>query len=93
LTENQLVTPNTNIPMKNSNDNNWTEIRKHLRAKYGKQFSFFNDRNKYTRRIKIYGGPVREIEKYLRVNFPGLVIWYNTDSNGWYRGLCFNTNH
>lgn len=73
---------------------NWTELRKELRKEFGK-FYFFNDKNKYTRRIKIIGAKKYQIKEYLEITYPGMIIWETNTSNygGYYNGVCFNLNH
>lgn len=78
--------------------NNWKQLRKELQGKFGKDgFKYFNDKNKYTRRIKIYGQNKYKIQEYLNVKYPHLTTWEVTGAghydNYYFDGICFNVNH
>ena len=74
---------------------NYKELKKELRNEFGKDWYWFNDKNKHTRRIKIVGTKKHKIKEYLANNYPGLVMWETTGGcyGGYYDGVCFNLEH
>jgi hypothetical protein len=72
----------------------WKQLRVELRNEFGRDgFKFFNDKNKYTRRIKIYGDNKHVVREYLNTKYPNLTMWETTQSYNHYNGICFNLNH
>ena len=68
---------------------NWTQLRKELQDKFGKNgFRFYNDKNKYTRRIKICGENKQALQNYLQFRYPNLTLWKTVGG-----GICFNLAH
>ena len=75
---------------------NWKQLKKELQDQFGKDgWWFYNDKNKYTRRIKICGNDKQRIREYLQFRYPNLTMWETTGSvyNGYFDGVCFNLNH
>jgi hypothetical protein len=73
---------------------NWKTLNKELKTVYGnKSFRFYNDKNKYTRRIKILGPNKYKIKAYLNAKYPNMTIWESTGSVNYYNGICFNMEH
>ena len=74
----------------------WKQLRVELRNEFGRDgFEFFNDKRKYTRRIKIYGKNKYVVREYLNTKYPNLTMWETTSKSGpkHYCGICFNLNH
>lgn len=74
----------------------WKELKTELESKFKREYwSYYNDKNKYTRRIKIRGKAKYQIQKYLTKKYPGLVTWETEGGyyNGFYTGICFNLPH
>ncbi len=71
----------------------WTKLKPELEKKFPNGWWYYNDKNKYTRRIKILGSERYRIKKYLEKKYPGIVIWedVNQFSSPW--GVCFNLKH
>lgn len=73
---------------------NWPQLNKELKTTFGKKsFRFYNDKNKYTRRIKICGSNKYKIKEYLQLKYPNMVIWESTGSVNHCNGVCFNMEH
>ena len=76
---------------------NWKQLKKELQDQFGKNgFKYFNDKNKYTRRIKIYGENKYKVREYLQFRYPSLMMWEvkgHDWNRGYFSGICFNLNH
>ena len=75
---------------------NWKQLKKELQDTFGKDgFKYFNDKNKYTRRIKIWGTNKYKVHEYLQSRYPSLIMWETTGGvyDGYFSGICFNLNH
>jgi hypothetical protein len=72
----------------------WKTLNKELRNEFGRDgYKFYNDKNKYTRRIKILGKNKYVIQNYLNTKYPSLTTWETTQSRNHYNGICFNLPH
>ena len=73
---------------------NWKQLRKELQTTFGKDgLRYFNDKRKYTRRIKIYGKNKYLIQNYLNEHYPNMTMWETMESRNYYNGICFNLPH
>lgn len=75
----------------------WKDLRIELQQTFGRnEVKFFNDKNKYTRRIKIWGKNKYKVRDYLQLKYPNLTIWESDKSGcygGYFSGICFNLKH
>ena len=75
---------------------NWKALKTELQTKFGKdELRYFNDKRKYTRRIKIYGKNKYVVREYLNTKYPHLTVWETMEGcyNGYFSGICFNLPH
>jgi hypothetical protein len=65
----------------------YVEIIADLKRQFG-NISYYNDKRKDSRRIKILSGKNKEIQKYMKRKYPHIETYYN-DGHTWSIGLCF----
>ena len=85
------------LPVKQSKPNDVVELTKHeldyvkimadLKQKFG-SISYYNDKRKDSRRIKILSGKNKDIQKYMKRKYPHIETYYN-NGHTWSIGLCF----
>ena len=70
---------------------NWIKLRQELRTQ-GYEFTYYNDKRKHNRRIKIMGLQKYEIKNYIKRKYPDMEIWSTSGGNycGFFSGVCFN---
>jgi hypothetical protein len=66
---------------------NYINIIKDLKQQFG-SISYYNDKRKSSRRIKIQSGHNNKIQKYMRKKYPHIETYFN-DGYPWSSGLCF----
>lgn len=73
---------------------NWKQLNSELRKEFGRNWYFFNDKNKYTRRIKICGSSKEQIKKYIQSKYPEIKVWEVKPRTVYsVSGVCFNMPH
>jgi len=85
------------LPIKQNKPNDVVELTKHeldyvkimadLKQKFG-SISYYNDKRKDSRRIKILSGKNKDIQKYMKRKYPHIETYYN-NGHTWSIGLCF----
>ena len=68
-------------------ETDYVNIIKDLKQQFG-SVSYYNDKRKDSRRIKILSGQNKEIQKYMKRKYPHIETYYN-DGHTWSIGLCF----
>jgi hypothetical protein len=68
-------------------ETDYVKIIADLKQQFG-SISYYNDKRKDSRRIKILSGKNKEIQKYMKRKYPHIETYYN-DGHTWSIGLCF----
>lgn len=73
---------------------NWTKLRQELRTQ-GYVFTYYNDKRKHNRRVKIMGLQKHQIGNYIKRKYPNIEVWNTMGAgySGFFSGVCFNLNH